>query len=308
MPNPGGVRSTSWPLALLSTAWVREQWGPGTYRVQWQNDSKGVLGFGRPFVLDPGEEAEEETEELPDGPLTEADRLRRRLQAEAQASVASMFDMARELAGMRAGSAAPVPAGDSEELRRMRDREAELREELASLKRRDEVRTEIERVERVHREELAERDRRMVALERRVHEAELVTDDAPDGPALDPSEPIMGQVVAAVIGAALKNPEAILAAITEFASRVSNARKAVDVTAQSQAAAAQSAPAPAPAPAPRVEVEGPTMHKAPATWAAPAEEVKEARPARVVHVVEVAKKKNPPPPPIVEATGEAAGE
>jgi hypothetical protein len=248
----GGARIGLFPLDMLSESWLREKFGIGSYKLQWYKDDGGgrtiPVGWSRRFGFASADAAGVPESEEAD-PIENAARLRRGAVSELR----EVFDLVRSMMPVQP-PVAPQSA-DSEEVRELRAEVERLRVEAAEARQREVMREEIERSERRHREEMAAADTRMQALERRIHEAEVVRDNEPsdDGPDIDPQEPIVGQVIAGLVSAVMKRPETI-GEVLSFAAGLAQkiqAQRPINAQPQDSApATASTQPAAAPSPVP----------------------------------------------------------
>ena len=268
-PDADGVVCTRFPLADLSMQLIRERWGNGRYFVRWY--SAAGTGTTARSKSPEFELASVATDEPVQGPPTDDfarfQAMQREADSRAKAEMDRVLAMAQALAGQHPQTVAAAPRVESDEVR-------QLREELAVMRQKEAVRSEVDRVLASQREERERFERRIAELER-----ERERDD--DGPAFDAESPIVGQVVNFAVNAAMKNPDMIMGLIGTFMQKLSEAKQAAPTL------------NPAPAPTPAANVSRETSPPRPAV--------------NVVVPFPGAPKKDAPKPPVVEVVDHPMG-
>lgn len=199
-PDTDGVMLQRWPLSDLSLETVRSRWGHGLYRVQWFSadgqSSGATMGLGAVFELQPID--------VPAPTPTDPVSQYRAAVAEMEDRSAREIDRAIGLVARLQGSpsAVAVPAAESAELARLRRENEELRLQVT-------IRAEIDRADARHREELAERDRRIHALEKESVERAASRDDDRE-PLFNADEPWYASVGRGIANSVAEKPERFL--------------------------------------------------------------------------------------------------
>jgi hypothetical protein len=229
-PLPDGTLAVSeWPITELTPDTLRDRWGAGTFQIVWYGPGENgrlrhITQSGTIKVLPPAVVAPVAAPAAPaarDG-FGEVER--------ALVMMQSLSQLTSTL--VRPPQAAP----ESEELRRVVG-------ELAEMRARLEAEAAQRIVEERHRAELAERDRRIAQLERRLDDAER--EEPGDEPMFRPGDgSLWEQIGYGILNAAAKKPEIVAALATPILERMSGAQ------AQQQPAAPTTPPRPRAMPAP----------------------------------------------------------